>query len=157
MAADGSHLRLRAMTVADVEAVLALERRVQSHPWKPAHFTDSIIAGKLAVVLEPADGEPTDIMAFAVVSIGGGEADLLNIAVAPECQRRGIARALLECLMGEVGKLADTLFLEVRVSNTGAIALYEALDFNQVGVRPNYYPAAKGREDALIYARNLGD
>lgn len=154
---DGARLSLRPMTPADLDSVLAIERRVQFHPWKPAHFTDSIAAGKLAVVLEDGACAPANIAAFAVVSVGGGEADLLNIAVAPEYQRRGLAGQLLEWLMREISARADTLFLEVRVSNTSAIALYEALDFNQVGIRPNYYPAAKGREDALIYARSLSD
>lgn len=143
------------MTSKDVEAVLAIERLLQFHPWRPAHFLDSIQAGKLTVVLEPVDRPLAEIVAYAVVSVGGGEAELLNIGVAPGYQRRGIARRLLEWLLDRIAARADTLFLEVRESNTGAIALYEALDFNQVGLRPNYYPAAKGREDALIFARTL--
>jgi ribosomal-protein-alanine N-acetyltransferase len=152
---DGLRLRIRSMSTDDVETVLPIERKLQFHPWRPAHFLDSVRAGKLAVVLETADGPLATMVAYAVVSVGGGEAELLNIGVAPEYQRRGIARRLLEWLIDRIAARADTLFLEVRASNAGAIALYEAMGFNQVGLRPNYYPAAKGREDALIFARTL--
>ena len=85
------------------------------------------------------------------------EATLFNIAVAPEFQRKGLGRELLDALIvGLEEKGIVTLWLEVRDSNRAAIALYESLGFNEVSIRRNYYPTADGREDARIMALPLG-
>ena len=77
------------------------------------------------------------------------ETDIMNIAVHPDWRRRGIAESLIENLIAELKKRGShALMLEVRVSNDGAIALYEKLGFHQVGCRKNYYRNPK--EDALI-------
>ena len=75
-----------------------------------------------------------------------------GIAVAPALRRRGIARALFAELERRLPEI-DELFLEVRASNSGAIALYRTLGFEQVGRRPNYY--LDPREDALILRKEL--
>ena len=68
-------------------------------------------------------------------------------------QRQGLGRQLLEHLIGELEKRGVlTLWLEVRASNTAAIALYESLGFNEATIRRNYYPTVDGREDAIIMA-----
>lgn len=152
--ASGSVFRIRPMTVQDLEAIQSIEERVQSHPWRPAHFSDCLKAGNVALVVEQPDA-PSCIAAYAIVTLGGREADLLNVAVAPDYRRQGIASQLLDYLVAQIADRADNLFLEVRASNRAAINLYENLGFNQVGVRPNYYPARQGREDALILALSL--
>ncbi len=94
--------------------------------------------------------------AFAITQVVLDEASLFNIAVDPAYQRRGFGRALLQHLIDQLlARDVMTLWLEVRASNAPAIALYEQLDFNQVSRRPNYYPCASGREDALIMALTL--
>ena len=151
---------IRSMQIEDFSYVLRIENRVQSHPWKESHFTNCLQIGNDALVVisknNSEKNQPEEVVAFAIVSVGGGEAELLNIAVAPEYQRRGIARYLLENITVTIHSRADNLFLEVRRSNLAAIELYEHLQFNQVGERRNYYPAknpkAGNREDALIYA-----
>ena len=81
---------------------------------------------------------------------------MLNLCVAREFQRRGLAREILGHLMDEADSLkVRDVFLEVRPSNTGAISLYEQMGFNQVGLRKDYYPTVGGREDAIIYAASL--
>jgi len=80
----------------------------------------------------------------------------LNLCVHPNAQRLGYGRRLLGALMlraAEVG--ADKIFLEVRPSNQIALLLYTSVDFEQVGVRPAYYQAENGREDAVILAATL--
>lgn len=154
------------MLVDDLDAVLKIEERVQSHPWKRSHFKNSLDVGNLALVViaAPSRSETvpecsSEIFAFAIVSVGGGESELLDIAVTPEKQRIGIAQQLLQTIIETVTGQADNLFLEVRRSNSAAIAFYEHLDFNQLGERHNYYPSSnpqhEGREDALILARVL--
>ncbi|HBV91304.1 MAG TPA: ribosomal-protein-alanine N-acetyltransferase, partial [Pantoea sp.] len=91
--------------------------------------------------------------AFAITQVVLDEASLFNIAVDPAFQRRGLGRQLLQHLIDELIKRdVLTLWLEVRASNQPAIALYEQLGFNQVSRRPNYYPTASGREDAILMA-----
>ena len=78
-----------------------------------------------------------------------GETDMMNIAVHPDFRRRGIAEMLVKALVEELKKMeSHCLTLEVRASNAPAIALYEKLDFSQIGRRKNYY--RNPREDALI-------
>ena len=85
------------------------------------------------------------------------EAHLLNITVAPEFQRQGWARVLLDALqLWARGKNAQWLWLEVRVSNLRAHTIYEAYGFRKVGERKRYYPAEDGaREDAIVMSLPL--
>lgn len=154
---DINACRIRAMVTDDLERVVALEETLQSHPWRRGHFENCLAIGNLAWVVEIEIPNQINrpIIAFAIVSLGGGEAELLNIGVDSAYQRRGIAEDFLGDILEFIKPRADTIFLEVRVSNHRAIALYDKIGFNQVGVRPNYYAAAKGREDALLYAMSL--
>lgn len=152
-AGDKARYSIRAMTEADLPSIMAIETRAHSHPWRQEHFENCLKAGYLALVVERE--QEGGVLAYALASAGAGQADILNIVVAPEAQRRGLARALLEYLIGLLTGLADSVFLEVRASNYGAIALYEELGFNQVGRRRDYYPTDNGREDALLLALAL--
>ena len=81
------------------------------------------------------------------------EAHLLNITVRPQSQGQGYGLQLLEHLMAEAGRQGGReCFLEVRASNQSAYRLYERFGFNEIGRRRDYYPAANGREDALVMA-----
>jgi ribosomal-protein-alanine N-acetyltransferase len=79
------------------------------------------------------------------------EAHLLNISVSPSWKGKGWGRHLLKHMM-QVGrdKAGLNMFLEVRPSNVSAIMLYESIGFNEMGVRPGYYPAQNGRENAVL-------
>jgi ribosomal-protein-alanine N-acetyltransferase len=137
----------RAMRESDFAAVMLLEPTLYSHPWTRGNFTDSLKAGYLCEVCE-TDGE---ILGYAVMMMALDEAHLLNISIAKPCQGRGLGRDLLEH-MAELARdrKAQTMFLEVRVSNTSAIRLYESMGFNEFSVRKGYYPGHHGREDAYL-------
>jgi ribosomal-protein-alanine N-acetyltransferase len=97
-----------------------------------------------------------DLVGHAVMSIAVGEAHLLNICVGPGWQGRGLGRRLLRRMLRIARERdADTMFLEVRVSNDAAQGLYEAEGFAEVGRRRDYYPARYGREDAIVYAKAI--
>ena len=82
------------------------------------------------------------------------EADIMNVAVHPDYRRQGVAESLITRLGDDLNERGiHALLLEVRVSNTPAIALYEKLGFRQVGLRKNYYRNPK--EDALILRKEL--
>lgn len=94
-------------------------------------------------------------MGYSLLSIAVGEAHILNISVDPNEQKQGIGRKMLENLIAVAKGRAETVFLEVRPTNTVAIALYESMGFNEIGIRKGYYPAENGREDAIMLALQL--
>ncbi len=150
---------LRLMGQADLDGVLAIEQDVQAHPWTRSHFESSLASSHQCFLLEYEDS----ITAYAITSTAADEAELLNITVSKKWQRQGLATRLLSLICETFDQRIQTLFLEVRESNHPAIALYDALYFNQVGMRPNYYPAVKQgnhkhhgpRENAIIMAKLL--
>lgn len=139
----------RVMTAADLDAVLALEVAAYSHPWSHGNFVDSLAAGYLAWVRNDGRGQ---LLAYCVAQPGFEETHLLNLTVAPACQRQGHGRALLLALADWARARGDhTLWLEVRPSNAAGRALYAATGFAEVGLRRGYYPAAGSqREDAVV-------
>ena len=139
---------LRPMTQSDLPAVCAIEQQVQYAPWTEKLFSDGL-ERHLCLVAERAE----QIVGFAVVQFVVDEASLLNIAVEPTQQKQGIGRLLLdEVLTQASAKKATTVFLEVRASNQRAIQMYQQAGFNEMGLRKNYYPAANGKEDAVMMA-----
>jgi ribosomal-protein-alanine N-acetyltransferase len=137
------------MTIADLDAVMALEATVYSFPWTRGNFVDSLAAGYLARLLQSADGRR--LVGYCVAMVGAGEMHLLNITVATDFQRRGHARRMLADLLEDCRRLAlDRLWLEVRESNAGARAAYARLGFRPMGLRPGYYPAAHGRREQAV-------
>lgn len=144
--------RLRALREGDLEAVMAIERRAYPFPWSRGIFRDCLLAGYPAL-LALEDDRPAG---YGVMSLAADEAHLLNLCTAPERQSRGLGRYLLRALLRTArDRGAHRIFLEVRPSNPPAIALYHSEGFNEIGRRPRYYPAAQGREDALVMAMEL--
>lgn len=154
----GSHLdprgdfSIRVMLNTDVAGIMNIETRAYTFPWTAGIFRDCMGAGYCCYVLETK----AEIMAYAVMSVAVKEAHILNICVSPDMRGAGYGRALMDRLITLARQLdADMMFLEVRPSNAAALRLYDKLGFNEIGVRRNYYPAAEGREDALILAKQL--
>ena len=145
-------LSLRPMAEADVPQVSALEAQSQFTPWSEQVFRDCLRDDYLCQVVTAIDGT---LAAFVVISRVLDEAHLLNIAVASDWQRRGIARALLGDMMAALAAESRYLFLEVRAGNAPARALYEQLGFSVTGVRRGYYRSAGGPEDAVLMMRPL--
>ncbi|MEN4743783.1 ribosomal protein S18-alanine N-acetyltransferase [Pantoea agglomerans] len=137
------------LTPDDLAQAFAIECRSHAFPWSEKTFASN--QGERFINLRlDVDGQ---MAAFAITQVVLDEASLFNIAVDPAFQRRGLGRQLLQHLIDELIKRdVQTLWLEVRASNLPAIALYEQLGFNQVSRRPNYYPTASGREDAILMA-----
>ena len=142
----------RPMHEGDVRAVMEIERRAYQFHWTEGIFRDCLRVGYACWVID-INGH---VGGYGVMSLVVGEAHLLNICIAPEWQHRGHGRVLLEHFLDLARERgAEQMFLEVRMSNQSAIALYHKRGFNEVGTRKNYYPGANGREDALIFALTL--
>ena len=143
---------LRPMREDDLDAVLAIEQRAYPFPWTRGIFRDCLRADYPAWVLV----EDGLVIGYGVLSLAADEAHVLNVCAAPEVQGRGHGRRLLRALLQLArGRGAQRVFLEVRPSNAAAIALYHDEGFNEIGRRPRYYPAADGREDAIVMAMEL--
>lgn len=146
-------VQFRPMQQADVPLVAAIEQRAYAFPWTAGIFRDCLQAGYPCWVLEGGEG----LLGYGVLSIGADEAHLLNLCVDPAHQGRGVGRRILRRMVDLARwHLADRVFLEVRPSNPGAIALYASEGFARIGLRPRYYPAEAGREDAIVMALELG-
>jgi [ribosomal protein S18]-alanine N-acetyltransferase len=137
------------MQIAHLPAVLAIEQAVYPFAWTHGNFVDSIAAGHLAQVLR-TDG--STIAAYSVAMTGVQEMHLLNLTVSPPWQRLGHGRALLDALAAQCRRQRSAaLWLEVRLSNQRARAVYHRYGFAEVGLRRGYYPAGGGqREDACV-------
>lgn len=151
-AANRGELTVRVMVDADVAGIMRIETRAYAFPWTAGIFRDCLGAGYSCYVLE----KNSEIIAYAVMSVGAKEAHILNICVNPDRRGEGYGYILMDKLVTLARQLhADMMFLEVRPSNEAARRLYDKLGFNEIGTRRNYYPAAQGREDALILAKQL--
>ena len=154
LASDAGQARaaLRPMREDDLDTVMRIEVRAYPFPWTAGIFRDCLRAGYPAWVLAQ-DGR---IFGYGVLSIAAGEAHVLNVCIDPDDQGQSHGRRLLRALVHAArGQGAQRVFLEVRPSNSGAIALYHDEGFNEIGRRPRYYPARDGREDAIVMAREL--
>ncbi|MDZ7922628.1 MAG: ribosomal protein S18-alanine N-acetyltransferase [Marinagarivorans sp.] len=141
-------LHLKNLSLDDLPALLEIEKRSHFTPWNESHFKGSLTNAHHVVGLTQND----QLIAYAVISLVAGEAELLLFVIDEKYQGKGIGRLFLEALVDILQNQASALFLEVRAGNIAAINLYEAVGFNQVGERPNYYSTPLGREDALVFA-----
>jgi [ribosomal protein S18]-alanine N-acetyltransferase len=132
----------------DLDTVMANEVGSYEFAWTRGVFEDCLRAGHECWVLQ--DGR--SIIGHGVLSVAAGEAHILNVCIRREDQGKGHGRALVRHILERARAGAEMVFLEVRPSNQAAIRLYESVGFNEIGLRRNYYPAAKGREDALVLA-----
>jgi ribosomal-protein-alanine N-acetyltransferase len=144
-------MRLRRMRNSDLPGVMAIEKASYQFPWEEDLFMDCFKANYSCWVCEEEDV----MLGYSILAMGVGEAHILNICVAPTEQGQGIGRKMMENLIEVARGRAETMFLEVRPSNTAAIALYENMGFNEIGVRKGYYQSENGREDAIMLALQI--
>jgi ribosomal-protein-alanine N-acetyltransferase len=135
---------IRRLAYSDLPAVISIERRSFPTPWSLAMFVLEL-SKPSGICLAATEGE--ELRGYLVCSRYDRVWHLMNVAVAPERRRTGIARGLISRLVEEGGG-GLPITLEVRVSNRPAIAMYERLGFRSAGVRPRYYQ--DNGEDALI-------
>lgn len=138
---------IRPMAEADVGAVVALERASYQFPWSEGIFRDCLRVGYTCRVVTSAGR----VIGYGVMSVGAGEAHILNLCIDAAYRCQGIGRRMLDYLLdkGAAAGMGEA-FLEVRPSNTAAIRLYLSVGFDQVGMRRGYYQAPGGREDAAV-------
>ena len=141
------------LTEQMLDDVIKIETNSYINPWSKQNFKDAIDAGDVGYFCVALQDAPQGkLMGYMIALEGVDEVHLLNITVAPDAQRKGCARTLLETLrLWTRARKKEWLWLEVRQSNTRAQYIYEQFGFTMVGTRRNYYPIAPGvKEDAIL-------
>jgi ribosomal-protein-alanine N-acetyltransferase len=143
---------IRPMQAADLAGVETVEQSAYDYPWSRAVFRDCLLAGYYSLVLDVGG----TVSGYAIMSIAASEAHILNLCVYPDLRRLGYGRRLLNALLFKAQDNAvKQVFLEVRPSNRAAINLYSTAGFEEIGIRPAYYQAKDGRENAVVLSLSL--
>jgi [ribosomal protein S18]-alanine N-acetyltransferase len=149
---DVPEIHIRSMLEFDLAEVAAIEQKSYAFPWSENIFRDCLRVGYTCRALDLAG----QIIGYGVMSLGAGEAHVLNVCVRDEFRTLGFGRRLLEHLLERAAAAGvNEAFLEVRPSNLAAIRLYQRLGFEQIGIRRGYYQAPDGREDAIVLKLDL--
>jgi ribosomal-protein-alanine N-acetyltransferase len=143
---------IRPLKDADIENVLQIEQQVYNYPWSKAIFKDCLRVGYSNWAFIKDD----KFIGYVILSIAVGEAHILNICIDPSLKGQGLGKYFLsEVIQVAQIKGADCVFLEVRPSNIAAVNLYKKAGFKKIGQRKNYYPAAEGKEDAIVFSLDI--
>ena len=150
-------LLVRRAGLADVTAIWAIEQASFPTPWSRWSFLAELGHGNShTLVAGPAPPQPWQTWGYLIFWVVLDEMHILNLAVAPDRRRRGIARRLLAEGLAQARELGAALaWLEVRTSNLAAQALYESFGFREVGRRPGYYDDT--HEDAILLTLEWGE
>ena len=155
------------MQPADLDEVLKIESVSHIHPWTKGNFSDSLAAGHWAYCIRPQAGhmvkgsylDPAVLWAYCILFPAVDELHLLNITVSPQLRKLGLGLRMMAAIEGVAAQQKmPRIILEVRPTNTAAVALYQKLGYEQIGVRKNYYPVSLetgSREDALVMAKSI--
>ena len=152
-------LHIRRAVRADLADMLRIEKASFADPWTVDSLETALSLERMRVLVAETAGEGSrggdaaaGLLGYVVALVVGLEAEIADLAVAPEARRIGIGRALLDRALAELGEAgARTVFLEVRESNHAARALYESNGFESIGRRRGYYRHPV--EDALVLKR----
>ncbi|HEY1899137.1 MAG TPA: ribosomal protein S18-alanine N-acetyltransferase [Steroidobacteraceae bacterium] len=150
--AQAGELTVRPMRDADVAVVIGIERAAYQFPWTEGIFRDCLRVAYLCRVAV----QDQRIVGYAVMSLGAGEAHILNLCVHEDYRRAGVGRMLIRYLLAQAAAAGMLeAFLEVRPTNDIALRLYQSLGFQHIGTRRGYYQAVGGREDAAVLRLRL--
>lgn len=142
---------LRRMLARDLARVHAIEKEVSANPWT-SHIFASCFERYDAWVFE----RDLEVVGFGFMMFGAGEAHVLNLAIAPEAQHRGLGYKMLMHMINQAKQqIVQNIYLEVRYSNDVAVRLYERCGFKRMGIRKDYYETLNGREDARLFVLPL--
>ena len=150
--AEFARVDLRPMHEFDIPVIAAIEKAAYQFPWSEGIFRDCLRVGYVCRVLDVGG----DLGGYGIMSVGAGEAHILNVCIREQFRSRGFARKVMVYLLERARSAGmSEAFLEVRPSNVAAARLYHSLGFEQVGIRRGYYQASVGREDAAVLRRVL--
>jgi [ribosomal protein S18]-alanine N-acetyltransferase len=145
--------KIQPLAMADLPDIMTIECKACRFPWAIGNFRDSLnCSGYLCFGLKNSN----KLIGYGILTVAAGESHVLNIVIDPDVQGQGHGTFLMRYLLYVAKRHgAGIVFLEVRNSNKTAFHVYHQLGFNEIGTRRNYYPAEKGREDAIVLALEL--
>lgn len=144
-------MMIRRMEKRDLLQVEAIETVLFSDAWSEQGFEDTLNSPYVISLVAIDEAEDT-ILGYIIMYVSFEEGEISNVAVAKSAQNRGIGSALMQAILEKgLEESVERFILEVRVSNTPAIALYKKFGFTEIGIRRDFYE--KPREDALIMVR----
>ena len=139
-------MTIESMTVDDIAQVAEIERQIFSIPWSEKAFRDSMESDMTIYIVAK---ENDNVAGYAGMYLSFEEGNITNVAVNPLSRRKGIGEKIVRDILNRAyEKGVRDVFLEVRETNSVAIALYEKIGFKEEGIRKNFYD--KPRENALI-------
>ena len=142
---------IRPASLDDILSIVEIENKTNQMPWSKAQFLSSMEVGHYSLVMH----KESDILGFAIYSPIIPESHLLNIAIDPVHQGKGLGDKLLKQIILQNKTIGvKTISLEVRASNLTAINLYEKRGFHKDAIRPNYYSGSP-KEDALLMSLKI--
>ncbi|MEL0207530.1 MAG: ribosomal protein S18-alanine N-acetyltransferase [Gammaproteobacteria bacterium] len=142
---------IRPASFDDISSIVEIENKTNQMPWSKAQFLSSMEVGHYSVVMH----KDSDILGFAIYSPIIPESHLLNIAIDPAYQGKGLGDKLLQQIILQNRTIGvKTISLEVRVSNLPAINLYEKRGFHKDAIRLDYYSGSP-KEDALLMSLKI--
>ena len=144
-------IELREMTNNDLQQAIAIEKKSYDFPWSDEVIKDCLV-NKYDCYVAGND----NILGYMISKITNQDSHILNLTIDSEYRGLGIGSSFID-LMIKKCKLhrSEYIYLEVRINNTIARSLYQKFGFRSIGVRKNYYRNKTGREDAIVYRRNL--
>ncbi len=139
-------MTIEPMTVDDISQVAEIERQIFSIPWSEKAFKDSMESDNTIYIVAKEDN---NVAGYAGMYLSFEEGNITNVAVNPSGRRKGIGEKIVRDILNRAyEKGVRDVFLEVRETNSAAIALYEKIGFKEEGIRKNFYE--KPKENALI-------
>ena len=145
---------IREMTVKDISQAVEIENTCFSLPWSEKSFQESITREDTIFLV--SEEQTSVITGYIGMYLSFDEGNITNVAVSPQHRKKGYGEALVSAAKEKAKeKQIEKIFLEVRVSNSPAISLYEKMGFENLGVRKNFYE--KPNEDGIIYTKYLGE
>lgn len=144
---------IRNIRPADLDEIYGIEKRAYKKGWSYGIFQQSLTSNRGFILIER---DSDNIIGYGISQIIVDEFHILNICIHPDYQHQGLGKGLLYYLLEKAREFScKDVFLEVRESNLIAIQLYLHAGFNEIGIRKNYYPSEKGREDACQMCLSL--
>ena len=144
--------RVRVLQLSDLPRIMPLENAAYDFPWSEAIFRDCFSAAYTGLAIE-LEGT---FLGYGMLSIAAGEAHVLNVVIDSNQRSLGLGKKLVKRLIDQARwHRVESVFLEVRASNSVARSLYADLGFQEIGMRKSYYPGRQSREDAVVMSLRL--
>ena len=144
-------IEIRRMKSMDLADVVAIETTSYDFPWSEKILKDCILQNYDCYV-----AEGLKIVGYVIANITSQESHVLNLTIDSDYRGFGLGSSFIDLVVNECKiKKSHSIFLESRVSNTIARNLYQKYGFRSIGIRKNYYRNSSGREDAVVYRKNI--